>query len=121
MKYFIDKEFACKCGCGRGFEWVHHQLINKLSLARDIAGVPFVLNSAVRCPEHNKAVGGSVNSSHMKGMAVDIAVNDAGSRFKILHGLIQAGFNRIGVYQDFIHADVDQITKPGGVCWVGKP
>lgn len=44
---------------------------------RELWGKPLRVNSGYRCPELNRLVGGSPNSSHMSGCAVDIT---AGSR-----------------------------------------
>ena len=113
MRNFNITEFACKC-CGE----VHMEdsFLDKLDAARDIAKVPFVINSGYRCEKHNKAIGSSANN-HIMGRAADISATDSVSRMKIMRGLIMAGFNRIGVHRDFIHADnMDEIGRPKG-CW----
>jgi len=89
----------------------------KLDEAREIAGIPFKINSAFRTPEHNAKVGGKDNSSHLKGLAVDISATDSRSRFIILGALIKVGFNRIGIAKTFIHVDDDK-EKSGRVVWV---
>ncbi|WAX06706.1 hypothetical protein BF486P1_00006 [Bacteroides phage BF486P1] len=50
---------------------------NVLSPLREIYGKPITVNSGYRCPELNKAVGGSATSDHVKGFAADIT---AGSK-----------------------------------------
>lgn len=117
MKYFKESEFDCKCGCGGGYSDMSSQLLRKLTTARSMSPVPFVLSSAYRCPEHNEREGGSSTSSHLNGSAVDIAAGNSTARYQILMALIAAGFNRIGVSKTFIHADVDS-DKEGEVCWV---
>lgn len=48
-------------------------LINKvLDPVREKWGKPIYVNSGFRCPILNKAVGGAVNSQHVKGEAADI-------------------------------------------------
>ena len=89
----------------------------KLDNAREIAGIPFRINSAFRTPEHNKEVGGKPNSSHLRGLAVDISSTDSRTRFIVLDALIKAGFNRIGVAKSFIHVDDDK-DKSERVVWV---
>ena len=93
------------------------KFLHELDKAREIAGVPFVINSAFRTPEHNAKIGGSPNSSHMRGLAVDISVTDSRQRFIILNALIQVGFNRIGIAKTFIHVDMDE-NKSGEVVWL---
>lgn len=90
--------------------------LDRLSVAREFADTPFVLKSAVRCIAHNKAVGGVDSSAHVMGHAVDIQTTGSASRFKILRGLLVAGFTRIGIGDGFIHAD-DDPEKPGNVVW----
>lgn len=45
---------------------------NILDGVRGIYGKPITVNSGYRCPELNKAVGGSATSDHVKGFAADI-------------------------------------------------
>lgn len=116
MIYFKEKEFACKC-CGELV--ISDELTSKLDKAREIAGVPFKINSGYRCAKHNAAVGGVKDSAHARGYAADVAVNGSSNRFKILTALLEVGFTRVGVYNTFIHVDVDP-DKPTEVIWYGK-
>lgn len=94
------------------------ELVTMLDKARDIAGVPFVITSGYRTPEHNAEVGGVDGSSHTLGLAVDLLVQDSVSGGKMLLGLAQAGFKRFGFYMDgHIHVDCDS-TKPNPCLWV---
>lgn len=47
-------------------------LAERLQLIRDLIGVPITISSGYRCPELNKAVGGSKNSQHQLALAADI-------------------------------------------------
>ena len=123
MRNFKKSEFACQCGCGTNNP--SEELVTRLDDARDIAGVPFIITgasgSACRCVKHNAEVGGSKTSSHLttdivQGTAVDIKYTNSLQMFKIVQGLLEAGFERIGVGRSFIHADVDT-TKPKKVMW----
>lgn len=42
---------------------------------RDVIGKPMTISSGVRCPELNKAVGGTADSRHQKGLAADIQIS----------------------------------------------
>ena len=103
MKYFKPSEFVCKC-CGRGE--LQPSTIEKMDMAREIAGIPFYVNSAFRCEAHNRAVGGKQNSAHTRGYAVDIKCNRETKKV-ILEAVKQAGFRRIGLASNFIHVDDD--------------
>ena len=83
LRHFSPVEFRCKCGCGAGMEKMDADLLHLLDEARDLAGTPFSLTSAYRCPKHNKAVGGVPTSAHTRGYAVDIRCVDSHSRFVI--------------------------------------
>ena len=93
------------------------EFLLKLDRARDLAGIPFKINSAYRTPEHNAKIGGKPNSSHLKGLAVDISVTNSRQRFIILKALLDTGFNRIGIAKSFIHVDDDK-SKDSQVVWL---
>lgn len=76
--------------------------------------IPFVITSGFRTPEKNLSVIGSVpDSSHLKGLAVDLLVTNTHEVWVIVAALIMVGIKRIGVYVDkndqptHIHADMD--------------
>jgi len=117
MKWFEESEFYCTCGkCGLGFESMDKGLVEDLDLARGFAGVSFNLNSSIRCVERNERIGGSLTSSHLDGYAVDIECLSSFDRYRILCGLIEVGFSRIGISKTFIHADNDP-NKSRTVVW----
>ncbi len=113
MKFFERDEFKCPC-CGENK--ISGALTHKLDDARFAAGKPFIISSGYRCEKHNAEVGGSPTSSHLLGLAADIVVQDDRIRLYILKGLIDTGFDRIGVSGDFIHADIDP-DKPRPRIW----
>jgi hypothetical protein len=96
------------------------ELVSMADIARHKAGIPFVLTSTVRTPEQNNAVGGVQDSAHTKGLAFDLRCKNSMDCFKIVDGLIFAGFKRIIIGVKIadgkltfhnVHADVDN-TKP---------
>jgi len=106
MRHFIIEEFLCPC-CGQGVEEMSKGLLYMLDTARDIAGIPFIINSGFRCPKHNKEVGGSPASSHLEGVAADIKADNSKKRYLIVKALIQAGFHRMKIGEKHIHTDID--------------
>ena len=117
MRHFSASEFRCGCGCGLNLGDMSQAFVTRLDLARDISKTSYSLNRSISCAAHNEKIGGLDNSAHLTGHAADIRVVNSVERYKILEGLIKAGFKRIGVYKTFIHVDDDE-TKPAGVAWV---
>lgn len=116
MNYFSESEFkACVPTCSKTD--MHPETLCKLNNARHIAGIPFVLTSAYRSSAHDKLRGRSGTGAHTLGRAVDIRCNTSENRAKVLLALIEAGFERIGIYPTFIHAD-DSITHPTPRIWL---
>lgn len=98
------------------------ELLLMLDLAREKAGIPFVINSGLRSIEKNKEVGGVVDSAHLKGLAVDIAVKDPHSQFLVFKGAILAGFERIELAPytpSWVHLDIDE-TKEKQIIFFPK-
>ncbi len=115
MKYFSYAEFDSPDfpDSGRNMD---ESFLLLLDSARQIAGTPFKINSGFRTPKHNEKVGGTENSSHLRGFAADIHATSSADRFKILSALIEVGFNRIGIAKTFIHVDADP-RKTKDVIW----
>lgn len=118
MINFSKTEFDCKCSydCGQGYDQMDHLFLTLLDAARTIAEVPFVLTSAIRCKRHNAEVGGKPDSSHLKGLAVDIYCAGSSERYHIISSLIAVGIDRIGVGADFVHCDYDP-GKPAPIIF----
>lgn len=112
--HFSKSEFACPC-CG--LVGMDDDFMEKLEEARVRSKIGYHINSGRRCHNHNEAVGGSPTSSHMKGNAADISARTDYIRYRILEGLLRAGFTRIGIAKTFIHVDDDE-TKNAGRVWI---
>tara|TARA_R110000787_G_scaffold229849_1_gene337412 strand:- start:54 stop:425 length:372 start_codon:yes stop_codon:yes gene_type:complete len=122
MLHFVATEFDSPDLPGSGAEFMDEEFLNLLDRARDEAGVPFKITSGFRTPEYNidlKKRGYAVarNSSHLKGLAADIAVTSSANRLIILESLLFVGFRRIGIGKGFIHVDLDR-AKSQDVVWV---
>lgn len=59
------------------------KLLGIISALEKELGLTFRMTSGYRTPEHNKSIGGSPNSAHCKGMAIDIADADGFIKMKM--------------------------------------
>ena len=78
---------------------------NVLDPVREKLGRSIVVNSGFRCPVHNRAVGGTAASQHVKGEAADIRFQD--SRFKVqdlAKAIVANGtWDQLIMYPTFVH------------------
>lgn len=119
ISFFTSKELKCKCGCNTDtMDKMDPEFLRMLNKARSIAGKPWKVNSAYRCPEHNQKVGGKKNSAHVLGCAADISAPTSAKKFEIVNAAIQAGFTRIGIGSNFVHLDsAHTASHPEHVMW----
>jgi len=82
IRYFSKKEFACKCNryCD-GYPTQMQRGVVELADRACVAlkGVAFV-SSGLRCPQHNRNVGGVDNSRHLSGKAIDLRIEGKSAR-----------------------------------------
>jgi uncharacterized protein YcbK (DUF882 family) len=88
-----------------------NRLANNLQKLRDHLGQRITINSGYRSPAHNKKIGGSPNSTHMRGLASDIVVSgiDPPDVAASIEKLIESGEMEEGglkAYQTFTHYDI---------------
>ena len=108
--YFSHEELSCRhCKESK----IDMDFVAKLNWARHIAGVPFTVTSAYRCPEHNKSLGAAETSSHVKGIGIDLFPKDNHHRFRMVVGLLTVGFKRIRIYSEKGHIHVDADADKG--------
>lgn len=120
-KYFDLNEFDSPDIPGSGM-FMNPDFLNKLAKARDIANVPFTINSGYRTLAYNRGliargIPASPNSSHILGLAADISCRTDRMRSAIISALLLSGFRRIGIGKTFIHVDLDE-NKTQDVIWV---
>lgn len=159
-KYFSDPvslaQIKCHCGCQKTD--LSEDLYRILDKLRERLGCPININSGLRCEKHDlniylgklekKHKAGLLSyedyrqadldervkkrtSSHIKGLAVDIAVNDLRERFEVLRDVFAfnccnanrpsadaiSEIKRIGIAKNFIHIDIDP-GKTQDVVWI---
>jgi hypothetical protein len=100
-------------------EGLDPSFLERLDWARERAGFPFIITSGKRTIDENLGVGGVQDSSHVKGVGVDLACTNSVQRFAMVEALLYVGFKRIGIYDKHVHVDQD-ITLPQKVMWWGK-
>lgn len=114
--YFKDAEVA----------GLDNELVAMLDKARHRSGIPYVITDGLRTPAANTDPNAVQDSAHLTGHAVDLDCNDSRALWKMLDGLLFAGFKRIGVYftaaggkgtPTHIHVDNDT-TKDQEVLWL---
>ena len=105
-KDFNMQEFECTHPDHRHVR-VDEELVKKLQKLRDRVGKPLIINSAYRCPERNKQVGGAENSQHLYGKAADINLKNLAFSADMMEKFAEEiGFDGIGKYNSFVHLDV---------------
>lgn len=97
------------------------EFMEPLQEAREIADIPFKINSGYRTEAYHKELGErgyktAKVSAHCEGYAADIACNNSKDRWLIVGSLLLAGFTRIGIADTFIHVD-NSPTKTEHRIW----
>jgi len=112
----MEKEFACKCGCGKKGP-IDPELIRLLQSLRNKLNKPIHVLEGVRCKKYNKEINGFIDSPHLKGKAADIYVSGM-DIITLAKTAKKIGFNRIGLYpyNNFIH--VDTVIPYPSEAWV---
>ena len=72
------------------------------------------VTSACRCKSHNRVVGGSVGSQHLRGRAADIVVKNVAPEI-VAELAKQMQVGGVGEYDSFTHID----TRHGQSRWNG--
>lgn len=115
-EFFKFTEFDSPDEKDSGEKYMQKEFLRVLTEVRIAADIPFKINSGYRTIKHNKKVGGSKDSAHTNGYAVDIVANTSATRFKIVQAALATGITRIGIGKTYVHLDTDP-TLPQGVMW----
>ena len=113
--HFQSDEFWCSCGCGNegpNGNHISQSLVLKLEIVRTAINKPMKINSGIRCLKHNRSIGSSDTSSHIKCIAADISCTQMSDRHLLMSHLPKL-FERIGIHKDFIHVDIDTDKRRG--------
>ena len=115
---FRSEEFECPC-CGKNE--IQLILLSCLQEVRNDFGRSIKITSGYRCYNHNKEVGGSPSSSHIKGVAADIRIYDSDQAFRIMKSIYATDkFHRIGYGKMngvlTLHVDLDEV-KIQHILW----
>lgn len=120
LKYFKHSEFDSPDLKGSG-DKMSSEFLELLDEAREIAEIPFKINSGFRTPAHHDSLTKrgyktAKNSPHLKGLAADISVTNSRNRWVVLNSLLLVGFTRFGIANTFIHVDLDTERKQN-IIW----
>lgn len=84
-------------------------LASTLEQVREVLGTPILINSGYRCPKLNAAVGGSMTSAHVQGLAADFISPKFGTPREICLAVLKSGipFDQIIQEGTWVHLSVD--------------
>tara|TARA_Y100001972_G_scaffold128846_1_gene192123 strand:- start:10045 stop:10485 length:441 start_codon:yes stop_codon:yes gene_type:complete len=104
--YRISRNFKLReaqSRCGADIIYIHPATLVLAQTLRDEFG-PIQINSWFRTVYHNSTVGGSENSKHLLGMAIDVDPKNASlEEIKAYAEILNVG--GIGLYEEFVHLD----------------
>ncbi|WP_425107226.1 D-Ala-D-Ala carboxypeptidase family metallohydrolase [Ancylobacter sp.] len=103
IQHFKVGEFDSSDQPGSGQKMVL-SFVAKLDALRTLWGRPMRVTSGYRTKTHNRAVGGTANSAHLRGRAADIHImpEDQAAFAKLAR---QVGMTGIGYYRSWVHLD----------------
>lgn len=108
-------ELRCKCG-NCDYMTMDFETINIVQEACDhfaeklkLDKVTLLINSAHRCPIHNKNVGGAKKSKHLQGSAMDVRIKGVSPKdlYKYFDTKYPGRYG-VGLYGSFTHIDSRQ-------------
>jgi zinc D-Ala-D-Ala carboxypeptidase len=119
-EHFTRDEMKCK---GTDECRMDEKFMERLERLRSDYGRPMVVSSGYRDISYNTTIGGSPNSAHTQGKAVDILVagHDAFRvlRLAIIHGFTGIGVSQRGMYERrFLHLDTAADTDKSPRPWI---
>ena len=84
-------------------------LMQELEQVRTLLGYPMHISSGYRCPQLNRAIGGSKDSAHMQGFAADFTCPQFGAPPEIVRRLAASGlrFDQLIQESTWVHISFD--------------
>ena len=119
-EHFTRDEMKCN---GTDECRMDEKFMERLERLRSDYGRPMIVSSGYRDISYNTTIGGSPNSAHTQGKAVDILVagHDAFRvlRLAIIHGFTGIGESQRGMYERrFLHLDTAEDTDKSPRPWI---
>ena len=115
-KHIALTEVVCKCGCGLVPQ---KAILDKFDEIREAYGKSIIITSGSRCEKHNKKIGGSKNSNHVKGLALDLMRTDALEDFSLKNlETLDIYIEDLAYTKNWIHV---QIVPPKSKQRIFKP
>lgn len=91
-----------------------HLLASAAETVRDLLKVPIHVNSAYRSPKVNAAVGGSLHSAHIQGLAMDFTAPQFGTPQQIARAIVDSDidYDQVILEGDWVHFAIgDKMRK----------
>ena len=110
IRYFVPKEFACKCGryCDGYPAQMQRSVVELADRAREALKGPGFVSSGLRCPQHNANVGGVSNSRHLNGKAVDLRIEGKSAKQTLAWAQKQPEVRyAYAIDANYVHLDVE--------------
>lgn len=122
-EHFSVAELSCRCGCG--YCAPSADLITLAEEIRAILDKPMIVHSCCRCARHNAEVGGTKESKHLTGHAMDFSVKNLAppAICETIKTAYAAGglplLGGVGLYNWGVHIDIDKAEDGHLRMWEG--
>jgi hypothetical protein len=111
LKNFEYEEFDCQW-CSKhstGFKNMDRHFLQMLDEARSLAELKFKVLKGFVCYGCRGKINELEHSSHLIGRAAVIQCKHSYKRYRIIAALLEAGFTRIGIHNQYIYVDNDDM------------
>lgn len=114
LLHFRPDEPNIRCPCCGACD-MNEDFMLKMDQAREIAGIPFKINSGFRCSRWNARLtkGKRSTGRHTHGEALDLDINNAEDRAAVVNACVKSGLVSFELAKSYMH--VDAAPTP----WIG--